>query len=476
MKAPRMNMHILKNIKKQIAALFLLMGLAMPVAHATDMPVAAGSPAAGITFDDRPLLLPVQRNFQMAMLTASSELGRSCGHMEAYGWRMAANEQDRVNQIFNNTVDRMRAQGFSVETKAPTSVSRDVTLFTADRPDKHMIFMWSAGEIGLVMVLCETSAPLTTRMSPAPILDLNTPQAFPETGNAVRNKSDSAQMDVKPKHDFKNFSPVGDWVGSYTCSQGTTGGTLHIGRLRADSFEGTFRFYPTPKNPYVPTGKYKVDGEYDRETQRILINPREWLQRPKDYYDTVMIGSFDPVAKTFSGYFQGINGCTSFEAKYSVDSAEIKEGHAGKKVKKHVKAKPAKAKKVKAKKVAKPEAVKIETAQPPAPSPEAPTPPVPPSADIKVGEPAAAPPAPPVPTPMAEPVVPPAPSMAPPSEPVPPPAPTPLPAAAPEATPAPPAPPEPAPAAAPAAPVATPAPAVPAAPAPEPTPAAPAAP
>ncbi len=294
-------------------------------ATASDLPQAAGSPAAGITFDDRPLMLPVQRNFQMAMLTASSELGRSCGHMEAYGWRMGANEQQRVNQIFNNTVDRMRAQGFVVETKAPNSVSRDVTMFTADRPDKHLLFMWSAGEIGLVMVLCETSAPLasTSRTLTAPDETTGPARKMHEVSQPLRGGDSKLPLTRTGKQVVENFSPVGDWVGTYTCTQGTTGGTLHIASLKGDQFEGTLRFYPTPKNPYVPTGKYNVYGEYDRDTNRILINPGKWITRPPNYFNTIIIGSFDPVAKTFSGYFQGINGCTSFEARYSANASEI---------------------------------------------------------------------------------------------------------------------------------------------------------
>jgi hypothetical protein len=306
-------------------------------AFATDLPVAAGSPIAGISFDDRPLLLPVQRNFQMAMLTASSELGRTCGHIESYGWRMKTNEQGRVNQIFNNTVDRLRAQGFAVESKAPTSVSKDVTLFTADRPDKHLIFLWSAGEIGLVMVLCETSAPLTDTLvrtghpEPQPVpggasqgtLQLPASQSYPEMAYPVKARSEPLQLTRTGRPAYTSFSPLGDWVGVYSCAQGTTGGTLQIEHVQGERFDGIFRFYPTPKNPTVPTGKYRVYGEYDRDSQRILINPGKWLQRPKDYYNTIMIGSFDPVGKTFSGFFQGITGCTSFEAKYSPDSAEI---------------------------------------------------------------------------------------------------------------------------------------------------------
>ena len=114
--------------------------ISLPICH-----LAQSSPLSGITFEDQPLQLPVQQNFQMALLTASSELGRSCGKMEAYGWRMKQSEQGRVDQIFNNTVDSLRGLGYVVETQAPSSVSKDVTLFTADRQDRHSMFMWSAG-------------------------------------------------------------------------------------------------------------------------------------------------------------------------------------------------------------------------------------------------------------------------------------------------------------------------------------------
>ena len=62
-------------------------------------------------------------------------------------------------------------------------------------------------------------------------------------------------------------------------------------------------------------------GQYDRSSNRILINPGKWLERPKNFYNTVMVGSFDPVLHTFSAYFQGITGCTSFEARNTDESA-----------------------------------------------------------------------------------------------------------------------------------------------------------
>lgn len=314
------------------------------IAHgavAADLPLAAGSPLVGITFEDKPLLLPVQRNFQMAMLTASSELQRSCGRMEAYGWRMGQGEQARVDQVFGSTVERLRGFGYAVESQVSHAVSNDVTLFTADRNDRHFLFMWSAGEIGLVMVLCETSVPAAA----APSV-----QSKPFPQDVMTSQLMSPAPTNRKPVDVRQFTPVGQWVGSYTCGQGYTGATLQIDHMSGENFQGVFRFYPTPHNPTMPKGSYAVSGQYDYESQRILINPGKWLERPKNFFNTVMVGSFDAVNQSFSAYFQGIMGCTSFEAKYvdgstpTVISADKKAAaHKAKKV--HKKAAVHKAKK-----------------------------------------------------------------------------------------------------------------------------------
>nr|MDP9127642.1 hypothetical protein [Pseudomonadota bacterium] len=309
-----------------LALTFLWVGAMVTPARANDLPLAAGSPLAGFSFDDRPLLLPVQRNFQMAMLTASSQIGRSCGRMESYGWRLGQSEQQRVNLIFSNTVDRLRALGYAVEAQAPSSISHDITLFTADRPTKHFLFMWSAGEIGLVMVLCESSPPLTGRMAAAygaaatqlpPPQDVLQSKLETPAPTVIGHGRNSKLPPDAP------FSPVGDWVGDFTCLRGYTGGTLHINPFKGEDFEGVFRFYPTPKNAYASKGSYAVYGQYDKESKRILINPGKWIEHPNGYYKTIIIGSFDPSRRSFSGFFQGIMGCTSFEARYEGKSIEI---------------------------------------------------------------------------------------------------------------------------------------------------------
>ena len=310
-----------------------------PRARAAELPLASSSPLTGVTFDDFPIQLPVEQNFQMALLTVSSELGRSCGKMEAYGWRMKQTEQNRVNRIFNGTVEKLRNMGYTVAPETLKSDSKEITLFTADGSSKHFIFLWSANELGLVLNLCEASVPVASTHRPAP-----TPpsvQVFPIPADALPQapSKNAGKKGSKPIV-IDGFSPVGEWIGTYACAQGSTGGTLQIKSLRGMDFDGVFKFYPTEKNPSVPEGSYTVYGQYDNESKRILINPGNWIKRPQGYYNTVIVGSFDPAKDAFSATFQGISGCTSFEARRT--SGLILSSH----VKKHAAVKHAAKKKV----------------------------------------------------------------------------------------------------------------------------------
>jgi len=306
--------HIFRRVSLFLAASYVFAALGfLPQARAADMSLAERSPLTGVAFDDRPMIMPEQRDFQMAMIAASSELGRSCGKMESYGWRMNAAEQARVNQIFNNAVDRLRLLGYSITPHALKSVSKDITLFSADRQDRHFVFLWSTGDTGLVLNLCETTSatatPARASSGPGAVGVFSAPMDLAPAKNAKA-----------PPKPFKtvstdNFSPVGTWEGYYICNGVYTGATFKIKSLRGRDFDGVFDFYPTAKNSMAPEGSYEVKGQYDRETKRMLINPGKWIKHPAGYANTVMVGGFDAEANAFSAYFEGVTGCTSFEAK-----------------------------------------------------------------------------------------------------------------------------------------------------------------
>lgn len=322
---------IASRIKQIIAfsafTLCFVLALSSVVRAAEDLPLASSSTLTGVAFDDRPLSLPVERNFQMAMLTTSSELGRSCGRMESYGWRMNQSEQARVNEIFTHTVDRLRALGYTVAPQTLTSVAKDVTVFTADRSERHFMFLWSAGDLGLVMTLCETAPPVPmARAMPAPA----SVQVFPSAVDVV-----SSRLDASPLTAGAAFTPLGKWEGGYICSQGPTGGTLEIDHVTGQNFSGIFKFYPNAKSGSVPSGSYTVNGQYDKSTGRVLINPGKWIKRPPHYYNTVMVGKFDAANDTLSAFFQGVSGCTSFEARHAANIHAMSVTSKHKAAKKH---------------------------------------------------------------------------------------------------------------------------------------------
>lgn len=301
-----------------IAALTVIVIGSSGLAHAEDLKQVSSSPMTGITFDDAPFQLPLDRNFQMAMLTVSTELERTCGKMEAFGWKVEKTEQRRVDRIFKNSINKLRSLGYTVSPETLKEDTRDITIFTADRftadtSNKHFIFLWSAGNRGLVLNICETDGPLA-RTGRNPIGP--TVETFQLPMQGATSMQASPMWKGKKKAGSAAFTPLGRWVGGYTCNQGLTGGTLNIKQLKGQDFKGTFEFFPTDKNPYVPSGSYEVFGQYDKESKRILVNPGKWIKQPRGYFNTVIVGRFDPDADTFSGFFQGIRGCTSFEAHH----------------------------------------------------------------------------------------------------------------------------------------------------------------
>ncbi len=290
----------------QVGAVVVSLGTAfLGTAQAGSLAKADQSPLAEIAFADRPFVLPMDRNFQLALSAAGTGLGRRCGAMEAYEWPIAMTEQTRARDLFAGIVNQLRGQGFTVNERPVGPDAPDVILLTADRADKNLIALWSGGnDMGLILTLCEAKTLLPTRL---------TTDQVPEGMSTFRAASK-----------IRGSAPiVGVWNGTYTCAQGPVGGTLSVTSVKDDALEGVFRFYPLPKNPHgTSAGSFHVHGTYNPKTQRTLLDPEDWIARPKGYDATVMLGRFDPATRGFSAYFMGLEGCTSFEAAYTPESAD----------------------------------------------------------------------------------------------------------------------------------------------------------
>lgn len=130
-----------------------------------------------------------------------------------------------------------------------------------------------------------------------------TPTLPAPTGPATA-PSDSAVSTAPP------FPLVGQWRGSYTCSQGVTGLLLTIVAAPTGDLGGTFEFYPLPENPGVPRGSYSVRVSYTDGSVNVTAD--HWINQPVGY-DTVNL-SARPVADqpdTLSGRVH-LEGCGGF--------------------------------------------------------------------------------------------------------------------------------------------------------------------
>lgn len=107
-------------------------------------------------------------------------------------------------------------------------------------------------------------------------------------------------------------SVIGEWVGTYTCSQGLTGITLTIAEATPTSTQALFHFYADPRNPKVPTGCFTMTGSYDPASGRLDLKQERWLLRPGGYSMVGFAGAVDAAGSAFTGRVTRA-GCGEFE-------------------------------------------------------------------------------------------------------------------------------------------------------------------
>lgn len=319
-------------------AALLLVATSVHAAELRTRPLASASSSAvaGISFSEPAASLPIDTRFSQSIQTVAFDLGLTCGQIEAYGWSMGANDQARVDALFTNTAVELNKQGYRVQPQNPSSVGEDITVYTATRADDartSKLFVWSAGDAGLLLLLCDAKGDLP--QEPAATGTLG------NTGTAGFAGYESMPADIDPA------KLVGVWEGTYTCrAQGQTGGKLTISKVKAGAgenehtVEGIIDFFPTAKNPNVERGSYKVSGTFNSVTQQGYFDPGKWLKQPKGYIAKPLITYFDLARGNVSAIFQDTTGCTSFEARLKPDSAEEAKRTAAPAKKKVVKKKP----------------------------------------------------------------------------------------------------------------------------------------
>ncbi len=67
------------------------------------------------------------------------------------------------------------------------------------------------------------------------------------------------------------------------------------------SINAIFMFYASSQNPGIPSGSYKMRGQYDDKSGRLSLGGFSWVNRPKDYDMVPLSGIYNPKSDTFSG-------------------------------------------------------------------------------------------------------------------------------------------------------------------------------
>ena len=97
----------------------------------------------------------------------------------------------------------------------------------------------------------------------------------------------------------ENVHIAKEWRGIY--SDGKMGFTLDFTSIKATGeLEAVFSFYPMPSNTSGKSGSYKMTGKYTKDTMRIELDGKEWIDKPPYYYMIDIDGLLNPAANAIT--------------------------------------------------------------------------------------------------------------------------------------------------------------------------------
>ena len=81
---------------------------------------------------------------------------------------------------------------------------------------------------------------------------------------------------------------TGRWLGGYVCGQGPTGLMLDITQ-EGQGLAAVFSFGPTPGNPGVPRGAFRMTGRVAADGS-LRLHPAGWIRQPEGYEPVSLSG------------------------------------------------------------------------------------------------------------------------------------------------------------------------------------------
>jgi hypothetical protein len=111
-------------------------------------------------------------------------------------------------------------------------------------------------------------------------------------------------------------SLVGNWHGTYTCTQGLTALDLSIAADNFSHVRATFHFNAVPSNRGVPEGCFTMLGTFEPGSRHIRLAPDDWILQPTDYIMVGLAGHLNSSGTQMTGRVTEAAACTSFSLRH----------------------------------------------------------------------------------------------------------------------------------------------------------------
>lgn len=116
-----------------------------------------GSPMAKVRFSEPAYPLTDDGTYRGYMDRILDEYGRRCVRQEQFGWELAKDDQERVNDIFQGTMANFGRAGYLVGEIHPKAVTDPETIvFLGDQDMRRLLLVWAPLESSVLFMMCET--------------------------------------------------------------------------------------------------------------------------------------------------------------------------------------------------------------------------------------------------------------------------------------------------------------------------------
>jgi len=133
-----------------------------------------------------------------------------------------------------------------------------------------------------------------------------------ESGEAVVSAPVAPAAQVSPSEvPGRPFHEGQTWIGQYDCAQGTTELRLRIRAVRGNAVDSIFEFRHVPSGAF---GQFTLSGTINGAGGHVVLEPGEWLERPRNYVMVGMDGTLSPSGDTFTGRITE-EGCGGFSLR-----------------------------------------------------------------------------------------------------------------------------------------------------------------